>query len=148
MKKIFTTLLSLFYLVSGIGFGNMHFNCLNNQKIMSSDEHNCCCNMNSAEMSEINRIAEKPDANSCCVMNESGKLMDDCDTKLPGDCCEIQYDYNQLENSSLPQNNEINYVAELSSEHYFYPQNPHKIDRSVTAKFTNQPKQVNLTLLI
>jgi len=142
MKKIFTTILALFYFVSGVGFSYTQYDCLNNQDIVSQHECQCCC-------SEVLPESSKSNDNTCCDEKGAGISISNAEKENPGECCIIQHKYNQLDISSLLPNIDVTHVTNISGELYnIYPQHPQNNDGSVLTKFTDLSIHVNLPLLI
>ncbi len=148
MKKTFITILSFLYLVSGIGFGSVQHYCQKIQKIMSPDENQCCSVELISESPIVDQLPESPDTNSCCDIMVTTSAPSDNDTKYPGDCCQVQHKYNQLDNSSLPLSFDVSQVATSSSVLYYYPQHPQNIDGCGLTIITDSSTHVNLPLLI
>ncbi len=143
MKKTFTTILTFFYLLSGLGYSSVLYYCPKKQKTLSPCEIQCCSTKASSESSKEYQHTEKPVANTGSVMMAIVVV-----ESIPGKCCEIRHKYNQLDNSFLPLNIDIGQIDTFGGKLYNYPQHSQNIDKSVYSTFVNPFTYVNLPLLI
>ena len=139
MKKMFVSILTLIYLVSGIGFGSTHHFCHNGQEMRTPEESQCCARETQA--------GQTP-AHSCCDLTGIHVIAEGFDTSSPGDCCDIRHIYNQLEGPSLLIPVDPGLSAKSDARHFYYPQPPHQNDESAPTIHADPLFRLNLPLLI
>ena len=148
MKKAFSTFLAIMYLMSGVGFGSVHHFCHHEDKIISPDENHCCSTGVNSENSLVMQNTGEQLADSCCDITITTMPAMISGTAVPGDCCEIQHKFNQLDNSSLQMNIDVSQATEVRGELSYFPQNLQVFDRFNLITFTDQQAHINLPLLI
>jgi len=149
MKKTFTTILSILYFVSGVGFSSTQYDCLNNQDMLPLHECQCCCSEELTESSVSNQLPEETNANSCCDEKDTSLSIKDSPKEIPSDCCIVEHNYNQLDISSLLPNIDVKQVTNISGESFNYTlQNPQNIDGKVKTIYSDLSPHIILPLLI
>jgi len=148
MKKALSTFLAIMYLMSGVGFGSVHHFCHHADKMISQDENHCCSAEEITKYPTDLRKSEESGASSCCEVMDTSVPAIGCGTAVPGDCCEIQHKYNQLDGSPLQLNIDVNQAIEKRSEQYHFPQDQQNIDSFNLTTFINRQPHVNIPLLI
>lgn len=149
MKRTLITILSFCYLVSGIGFGSVHHYCHNQQETMAQEECMCCDSEAVSGSAKNDDVTDTTGARSCCNTMDHPASGDSAEAGAAGCCCEIQFEYNQLDSSSLPSNIDHGQVANTSAEsHTYYPIHPKNGDAEALTTFIPQIIQVNLPLII
>jgi len=148
MKKIFVTVLSFFYLLSGIGISSVQHFCQNNQEMMSASEQQCCPAEATSESSVTCHSSKKPDVNSCSGITDNHFSGMNSETKYPDECCKIQHKYNQLDHSSLPLPIDLSQVIQTSDELNYYPQYRQNINPFTIVRLTDPSILLNIPLLI
>jgi len=147
MKKTFIAFLLFLYLISGIGFGSINHYCQNE---MTAPGESRCCSAEAADNSSAAGCpAEKPQESSCCDQSAARQQNTNLKAALLDNCCEIQQKYHQLDNSSLPKNNEVSQAAEAGIEFCKnYPQHSQPFKGCGRAASADPAAHINLPLLI
>jgi len=108
MKKIFSTILILFYLMSSMGYATVQHYCSMMQTDVDMSEKDCCCSSESSATDESCHIPVIADMPSTCCSTEPDQDMAsnpiEPETILVADhsdCCETHRDYNQLDDSTI-----------------------------------------------
>jgi|GEM_PF-2673694 len=149
MKKALITLLSVLYLMAGIGFGSDQHYCHSIQKTISPDEDSCCSVKSITASMETSQPSEKPGVHCCRDIMTTTEPTNDASTTFSDDCCEFLHEYNQPENATFPFNFAFRYLDQSSGEYHSYPQQIQTdISRYHLISITDPSTHVNLPLII
>ncbi|MBD3377838.1 hypothetical protein GF406_22605 [candidate division KSB1 bacterium] len=148
MKKTFITILSIFYLISVVGFGTVYHYCTHHAESMDSPDESVRCCVHSATQSAECESAEIP-AGQCYPGIMDSMLQDQVDEKtIQVNCCTIQHQYTQLDSSSFPLTVDFSQVVDRSGkELVHYPHYTPIPDGSVLTS-RDPSTHINLPLLI
>ena len=106
MKRILSTILILFFLVSSIGYASVHHYCQMMQTNVDMSEGDCCCSSEqtaSADECHLPEVTESSD--SCCsadteTQNPSSEP-EEMISPLHSDCCETRSEFNHIDDSTI-----------------------------------------------
>ncbi len=141
MKKIFITLLTILYLLSGIGVGSVHHYCKKLQDEMNQCDSPCCSDI------EISSQNHENSNSSCCHVEKSDTIEDEL-ILSPDECCAIEHKYSKVNTSSVRQTIDISLAAKQSNEPFNYPQDQQTSERNQLTISTDPSIRLNLPLLI
>lgn len=149
MKKTFITILSIFYLVSVVGFTSVRHYCSHHAAtIHSPDQSERCCVHPAIESPTECGLPEITTESCCPVTMNSGLPIQVVEKTIQVDCCKIQHQYTQLDSSSFPLTVDFSQVADRSSkEIVHYPQTSQTLEGWVLTS-TDPSTHINLPLLI
>jgi len=148
MRKTFIISVSFLHLVSGIGFGSMKHYCHNFQKMISQSDTSCCSSETIADATASCQKLEEAKVHCCRDMMPASEPIRNVNTIFSGDCCDIELEFNQPENSVLPISFHVSHVTQSCDEFYDYPQYPQIVIRSDLTSFSDPSRHINLPLII
>ena len=148
MKKTFITILSIFYLVSVIGFASVHRYCSHSAGKMHSPEMSERCCVHSEIKSPTKCELPEITTGSCCAVTMDSRVPTRVAEKTKVNCCKIQHQYTKVDSPSYPPTVDFSQVADRSSkELVHYPQTSQTPDGWVLTS-TDPSTHINLPLLI
>jgi len=147
MKQIFNIILTLIFLVSGIGFGSAHHHCLYMQKQMVVNDDGCCADDLFVRTAINSQSPENKDDHACCASTGTNLPVGEKETYLSENCCKVHHIYNQTDSSLLPQISDVSPATDTGNELIFVPQHLQIKDRFVPTISADPFTYVNLPLL-
>ena len=145
MKKTFIILLSLLFMISGVGFGSVQHHCLSKQTADILCESACCSTPHSVTAGQK---TNQPETDSCCSSPVTTLPETNVETHLDDTCCKIGHKYTQLESSFLPLIYGTSQAANTTVEPFYHIQQYPNFGGFVVTNFTDPSIHVNIPLLI
>ncbi len=140
MKRILITILTIFYLLSGISISNVYYYCNSMQKIMLPGENSCC---------SVNLTKDhKQTQTSCCHSKKEVSESNNKFTISPIKCCDIHQKQIEQNKTSVLINSYCSLILSFKTEQYSSPQNKDTFISSILTNSSDPFTRINRPLLI